>query len=372
MSSRKDMMVQLMRGIPFDPGSRLFEVLTAWAHGIGNEPSLDSLVKRAVQLLREHFGFTSFLHLRLESDVGGVKRRDGIFDLPGIRPIDKEVLEDLAGQLKLLPFKGKDFHEGVNEVFCQRRHFMFFVLGEPADAVNLLLWENESREVLSDATRLQNQMLEFFVLQVQQATRWFHRFEKTESLLYRDDLTGLFNYRYLDVALESEVRRAARYNGKFSLLFIDLDNFKPINDQHGHLVGSEVLKQVAQAITLCLRDVDSVFRYGGDEYVVLLLEAGVSVAVMAAERIRRKIADTEFRIDHDIVARVTASIGVATFPDHGRDKTTLLKQADDGMYLSKKGGKNLVRVLGTSGDATLLSESVALDPINLGERETTL
>jgi len=355
MQGRKTPMSQLVAGVPQEDVARIFDLMTEATQALWGEPSIDGLIKRGVQLLHDYFGFHAFIQLRLEGDGIHARRRDALFDLPGISPIDKDVLEDLVGQIKLLPIRSPEFQEGANAVFCQRRRFMFCVLREPQESLRILLWEQESNpDIVSHQLRLESRLVDHLAVQIQQVARWFHRLEKTESLLYRDDLTGLYNYRYLDVALESEIRRSLRYGGNFSLLFIDLDNFKPINDRYGHLAGSEVLKQVATVITGCLRDVDSVFRYGGDEYVVLLLESGPEVALRAAERIRKKLEEHGFHVGADEQAHVTASIGVASFPEHGRDKVVLLKRADEGMYVSKKQGKNRVRILElVEGDGTL-------------------
>lgn len=184
--------------------------------------------------------------------------------------------------------------------------------------------------------------LDLLVNAFQREAFWYRKLDKTQALLYRDDLTELFNYRYFEVALENEIRRAERFDLTFTLLFIDLDSFKPINDKFGHLAGSSVLKQVAFLIRDAVREVDIPIRYGGDEFVVLLLGADGSIGKTVAERIRSNIEKTSFVLDSGDRVKLTASIGVASYPENGTTKSVLVQLADESMYKSKKSGKNKV------------------------------
>lgn len=196
------------------------------------------------------------------------------------------------------------------------------------------------------AEPLARQLLELVVRQLQNEARWYRKLDKTQAMLYRDDLTHLYNTRYFELAVDSELRRAERFATQFCLLFIDLDGFKPINDQHGHMSGSSVLKQVADVLRDAVREVDIPIRYGGDEFVIVLLGATSAKGLLVAERIRRLIEQKEFRLeDGSGTARVTASIGVAAYPEHGRDRATLLRMADETMYNSKRNGKNQVTIV---------------------------
>ena len=178
---------------------------------------------------------------------------------------------------------------------------------------------------------------------------WFQKLHRTKALLYIDDLTNLYNYRYLDIALESEIRRASRYENSFCLLFLDLDDFKKVNDLHGHLVGSKILQEFAIILKEELREVDTIIRYGGDEYVVLLIGSDTKVGLGVAERLRERVSRHWFtRPEFEI--RLTCSIGVSCFPKHGSNKEQLLKMADETMYHSKKQGKNQVHVVSNMCD----------------------
>jgi diguanylate cyclase (GGDEF)-like protein len=188
-------------------------------------------------------------------------------------------------------------------------------------------------------------LISFFVRQVQNESRWYQKLDRTQSLLYTDDLTGIYNSRYLEVVVDNELRRAERFQSQFCLLFIDLDGFKPINDNHGHMSGSSVLQQVANVIQQTVREIDVPIRYGGDEFVVVLLGTTCSQGLIAAERIRQRIAETPFKLEDGTTTHVTGSFGVAAYPEHGQDRDTLLKKADETMYTSKRGGKNRVSVV---------------------------
>jgi len=167
-------------------------------------------------------------------------------------------------------------------------------------------------------------------------------YQKMSNLAITDDLTKLFNLRYLYRALDTEVKRCKRYKSKFSVIFLDLDSFKLVNDRHGHLVGSKTLREVAGILVSILRDVDIIARYGGDEFVILLPHTPVDMAVKIAERIQSEINRHIFLIEDGLAIRVTASFGVAGYPDHARDEVELLKLSDQAMYMAKSLGKNRV------------------------------
>jgi diguanylate cyclase (GGDEF)-like protein len=158
-----------------------------------------------------------------------------------------------------------------------------------------------------------------------------------------DSLTGYFVRDYYFNRVEEEFRRAARYRGKFSLLMIDLDGFKQVNDHHGHQAGDQYLREVAATIRERLRDADLPCRYGGDEFSVLLPETDLGGACKIAERIREAVARQRIESGNAIL-RGTVSIGVASYPDHaaGSDVPAMLKRADEALYRAKRGGRDRV------------------------------
>ena len=175
------------------------------------------------------------------------------------------------------------------------------------------------------------------------AVRTFHMFEDAERLTITDDLTKLYNYRYLMQYLDAEVRRCLRYKKKVSLLFIDIDGFKRINDTFGHLVGSQALAEMGQVFQKILRETDVVGRYGGDEFVIVLPETPLNGAMVIAERIRRKVEDYEF-MAQNVCIRLTVSLGVANCPKHTLTAEGLIKKADAAMYRAKELSKNSIKV----------------------------
>jgi diguanylate cyclase (GGDEF)-like protein len=168
------------------------------------------------------------------------------------------------------------------------------------------------------------------------------RYHQAKERAFIDDVTEVYNARYLLQATEREIHRAARSGKELSVLFLDLDRFKRVNDQYGHLVGSNVLRRLSEVLLDCVRQVDTLARYGGDEFTILLVDTPLRGAVAVAERIRRTVAETIFEGTGGAPIRLTISIGVATFPDHSRDREGLLDVADKAMYRAKSKGRNCV------------------------------
>lgn len=163
-----------------------------------------------------------------------------------------------------------------------------------------------------------------------------------KGLTFTDDLTGLYNQRYLEVILDRELSLAKRNDVKFSILFLDMDHFKNVNDTHGHLIGSRLLYEVGQEIKRTLRESDVCFRYGGDEFVIILAHTGLDDAMIVAERIRLQVEKKRFLAREGLDIRLTASIGVASVPDHATTKVQILKAADEALYGVKKAVRNKV------------------------------
>ncbi len=181
------------------------------------------------------------------------------------------------------------------------------------------------------------------------------RIAEAERLSQTDDLTKLHNARYMRQFLLNEIRRARRYGSSVAALFLDLDDFKKVNDRHGHLVGSHVLMEVAAVILLSVRDTDAVARYGGDEFVVVLPDTGTELAGAVAERIRGKISKYEFTGGKRLQLSLTASFGVATFPLHASSPQQLIACADTAMYEAKAANKNCVRFAAVTNKAAVRS-----------------
>jgi len=169
------------------------------------------------------------------------------------------------------------------------------------------------------------------------------RVAEAERLSQTDDLTRLHNARYLRQYLVGELKRARRYGSHVTAFFLDLDDFKQVNDRHGHLVGSHVLMEMAGVILASVRDTDVVARYGGDEFVVVLPETGMEMGLRVAERVRERISAHTFSGGRNLRLGLTASFGVAAFPDHAQSPQQLIARADTAMYEAKAARKNCVR-----------------------------
>jgi diguanylate cyclase (GGDEF)-like protein len=167
-------------------------------------------------------------------------------------------------------------------------------------------------------------------------------YQRAEELAVTDDVTGIHNSRYFHQLLERELERARRYARPLSVLFIDLDQFKAVNDTHGHQRGSRVLREVAQLLKASIRSVDLIARYGGDEFIVVLPDTDAATAAALGERLRATVARTEFLAPEGLRLRLTASFGVAAHPDDAQTKEELVRSADQAMYQAKARGGNAV------------------------------
>jgi len=159
-----------------------------------------------------------------------------------------------------------------------------------------------------------------------------------------DPLTGLWNYGYLQAALHREVARATRFARPLSVLMLDLDLFRRVNDTYGHQKGSQVLVEFGQRVAAQTRRVDVLARYGGEEFVLILPETGAEGVGQVAERICARIREEPFGTASGISVPLTVSIGAAIYPRHGRSATTLLHWADAALYEAKRAGRDRWRL----------------------------
>jgi diguanylate cyclase (GGDEF)-like protein len=219
-----------------------------------------------------------------------------------------------SGSLLVVSLRGEQGEAGLLCVFQDGRVF------EPTELVRVEIIASYAAEALRNAERYQH--------------------AKDRASI--DDVTELFNARHLLATASNEIQRAERYGTPLSVLFLDLDRFKLVNDRYGHLVGSQCLRSVSQLLLQCVRQVDTLARYGGDEFTILLVDTDHEAALIIAERIRRAVEDQLFEASGDGSLRLTISIGVGTYPEHGATRDALLDASDKAMYRAKSLGRNAV------------------------------
>ena len=168
--------------------------------------------------------------------------------------------------------------------------------------------------------------------------------ERIQELTITDDCTGLYNARHLYKTLESEVYRSARFGYEFTVLFIDLDHFKQVNDTHGHLIGSKLLAEIGYAIKSHLRLIDFAFRYGGDEFVILLPQTSKDSALIVAKRLLENFRKNTYLNDEGLHLNVRASFGMASYPEDAKSAHEIIRQADEMMYLVKNSTRDNIAI----------------------------
>src|SRR5579864_2696612 len=166
-----------------------------------------------------------------------------------------------------------------------------------------------------------------------------HYVERVKQLAYLDGLTGIFNRRFFELRILEEIERARRYGTGMAVIMADIDQFKRLNDEFGHLLGDEVLRQVSSVFNQQVRKIDVVCRYGGEEFGILLTQTQAQHALAVAEKLRKAVESWQFP---GVPSAVTISAGAAAFPDHGTTRDELVRAADTGLYSAKQGGRNRV------------------------------
>lgn len=188
--------------------------------------------------------------------------------------------------------------------------------------------------------------------QIEVTGRNIVEYQGVQQLVYLDDATGLYNTRYLHNILDREIAQSETSGKPFAVLFIDADKFKGVNDKHGHLVGTRLLNELGEQLRKLVREKDTVFRYGGDEFVAVLTNCDLATAGLVAERIRSHVEHHAFISapeDGALNLHFTVSIGVALFPEHATSKKDLIDAADHAMYDVKKTTRNSVTIARAKG-----------------------
>ena len=189
-----------------------------------------------------------------------------------------------------------------------------------------------------DRVRLANHIFKF--LSSDHIEAQYH--ETMYSMMTKDALTGAYNQRYFTDMLEREIERARRYQRSLALILFDIDHFKDVNDQHGHLVGDEVLQELSRRVEKVIRRDEIFARYGGEEFAMVMAETSEEGAILMAERLREVVGDTPFETG-DVALSITISVGVDTrLPDASTTREMLIAAADAKLYEAKQAGRNRV------------------------------
>lgn len=193
-----------------------------------------------------------------------------------------------------------------------------------------------------------NYLVNFFQSQSKRQIR-FDEMRRLEHLVHVDDVTGLFNQRKLFKDLDEAILRYANHKEGFAVLFIDIDHFKSVNDGHGHLVGTQILVDMANILRTCLRETDLIYRYGGDEFVLIIRDVDLDLAKTIGYRILNTVKNCNFQakekdIHEDAVKNfnLTVSIGISLFPKDAQTREDIIAQADKMMYQAKESGRGRV------------------------------
>jgi diguanylate cyclase (GGDEF)-like protein len=176
-----------------------------------------------------------------------------------------------------------------------------------------------------------------------------HYVERMKQLAYLDGLTGIFNRRFFELRMSEELERARRFGAGMAVIMVDIDHFKRLNDEFGHLIGDEVLRQVSSIFHQQLRKIDVVCRYGGEEFAILLAQTNPVHAVTVADKLRVMVEERQFP---GVSRPVTISAGAASYPDDGTTRDELVKAADAGLYAAKQAGRNRVFKAPESGKSS--------------------
>ena len=193
-----------------------------------------------------------------------------------------------------------------------------------------------SEEATSNVTR--------YLSTVAQVLSNIYQLTRSRDLAMRDDLTKAYNRRFFESYLDEEIERSRRYGTLFSIIFLDLDDLKMVNNFYGHLTGSRTLQEVAKRILTAVRAIDKVVRFGGDEFCIILPQTDQDQAMSVAKRVRKAMTANPFRVDANVEISITASFGIATYPTHALGKEDLVRQADAAMYRVKSTTKNAVGI----------------------------
>lgn len=307
--------------------------------------SLDQIVEKILSIVQQILSYKNFSILILSEDKDALELRAKIEGGKTVRydQTQRFNLTGVWGEVvrKASPERILDVQSDPREVLGEKRDTRsqlsvpLIVGGEVYGILNA-----ESQQIgafLDQHERFLSILANHAALAIEN----FQLHSKTEELTIIDELTRAYNYRYFRQRLEEEFKRAKRYHQPLSLMMMDIDWFKKCNDTYGHRFGNVVLKELVKICNKCVRDVDVLCRYGGEEFVVILPQTAKEDAKQIGERIRVSFGQHLIELDK-IKTRVTISIGIATFPEDAEEAENLIEKVDQALYQAKGHGKNQV------------------------------
>lgn len=210
--------------------------------------------------------------------------------------------------------------------------------------IQIRLMLRESVVSSGNGTRPNNEKLLFLTHIVMNQVILLLKIGNFEFHSIKDDITLAYNQKYLRTFLRNEIERCRRYPSIFSVAFFDLDNLKAVNEKFGHLIGTQVLKEVAEVLRQQVRKIDLLSRFGGDEFVIVLLKTNAVKTFEICSRIKQNLDATLFLQDKDLNIKMTGCFGISSFPQDGNSVEELIKKADSAMYDVKRKGKNGIKI----------------------------
>ena len=312
--------------------TRNSEAMVEIARTLSTSMNKDDIYEEIVTRLRDAIGGTACLVVRVEGDQVVVLASSRGSDEVGQRtPLEgNPPLKTAYQENRVVYLGGRKTDDGVSG------STLAIPIAVRGEIEAMICLEGERSETEPSSTRIH--FFEAVASTAGNALRNVQMFDEMKHLARTDFLTGLPNHRFFQATLSREVSRAQRHNHSLSLLIIDLDFLKKVNDRFGHPAGDAVIRAVAKTIQSTCRDIDFAARYGGEEFVVILPETDLGGAIQVAERVRMSIEST----DVGIVGQVTASVGVANYPVNASCKEDLIRVADQALYVAKDGGRNQV------------------------------